>query len=575
MITKYEYIPLHFRRGIIVAIPKGTKNALLQDNYRGLTLLPVISKMYEKCVCVRLEKHSKFNKLISKYQGAGQDKCSNIHTAWIIKETVAANTKNGGVFYVGTLDARKAYDTVFQNGLFYQLYNLGINGKVWRILRKMYKGFTCQVRVAGMLSEPFLALQGIHQGAPCSMLMYEFFNNDLLAQLQQSIPQVKLSNMVVNGVAYADDVTLLAKSRASLQSLFDIADKFNKKWQFEYNPDKCRVLVYGKERQNVQQIVLGRYVLTETKHEPHLGVVLATTPNQEEIYLQDRIVKCKCMGYAVQSIGSNRVPVNPVIAKKLYESAIIPKLCYGVEILEVTNVSTEDLEQYQSQNAKLMQALPSQAANIGSCVTVGLMSIRARIDMMRLLFLWRLLLLSVECMYKVLTLRRIVEVIDGHNLSGPVYKMIMTSEKYGLLQEIMDSVESGNYCSMTEWKRKVKQLVKCADNKNIKVSCKLYKSLVHLRIPDNMMMLGWWIFGYACPKATHYIRIVCKLLLNTPRLGEGRCTLCESGVSNNISHILFECQCEAVKEVREQRWIDVYENGPAQMIVELEHVFCR
>ena len=55
VITEYEYVPLHFKKGIILAIPKGWKNALLQDNYRGLTLLPVLGKVYEKCVTGRME----------------------------------------------------------------------------------------------------------------------------------------------------------------------------------------------------------------------------------------------------------------------------------------------------------------------------------------------------------------------------------------------------------------------------------------------------------------------------------------------------------------------------------------
>ena len=38
IITKNEYIPHYFKLGIIVPIPKGNKNRLLQDNHRGITL---------------------------------------------------------------------------------------------------------------------------------------------------------------------------------------------------------------------------------------------------------------------------------------------------------------------------------------------------------------------------------------------------------------------------------------------------------------------------------------------------------------------------------------------------------
>ena len=73
---------------------------------------------------------------------------------------------------------------------------------------------------------------------------------ELLDELQHNLPQTKLCDIVMNAVAYADDLTLMATSRASLMSLVDIADKYSRKWHFEFNlnPSKCAVLIYGKEK---------------------------------------------------------------------------------------------------------------------------------------------------------------------------------------------------------------------------------------------------------------------------------------------------------------------------------------
>ncbi len=45
LIVQYEYIPRCFKIGIIVPIPKGDKDRCKQDNYRGITLMPVIAKV--------------------------------------------------------------------------------------------------------------------------------------------------------------------------------------------------------------------------------------------------------------------------------------------------------------------------------------------------------------------------------------------------------------------------------------------------------------------------------------------------------------------------------------------------
>ena len=155
LILLHEYIPLHFKQGIIVPVPKGNKNKSLQDNYRGITLISVLAKVFEKCFMKRLESWNNDNHVINDLQGATIAKCSSLHTAWLTKETICCNVEQGKSVYVGLLDIKKAYDTVWQDGLFYKLYKLGLNGKAWRLLRKFYQQFKCQIKLCGGLSVLF------------------------------------------------------------------------------------------------------------------------------------------------------------------------------------------------------------------------------------------------------------------------------------------------------------------------------------------------------------------------------------------------------------------------------------
>ena len=46
-IVKQERIPSHYKRGLIVPIPKPRQNPIIPDNNRGITLLPVLYKLFE------------------------------------------------------------------------------------------------------------------------------------------------------------------------------------------------------------------------------------------------------------------------------------------------------------------------------------------------------------------------------------------------------------------------------------------------------------------------------------------------------------------------------------------------
>ena len=175
----------------------------------------------------RIEIWNKDCKIIDDLQGAVKAKCSSLNTKWLTKETICHNVEQDKSVYVGLLDIKKAYDTVWQDGLFYKLYKLGMNAKAWRILRKFYKNFKCQIKISGGLSDEFEALQGIHQGAPCSLFMFAAFHNELIKCIKSLCVGAKLYKEIVSCPTFADDMTLIALAKEGLQMLFDAAYKYS------------------------------------------------------------------------------------------------------------------------------------------------------------------------------------------------------------------------------------------------------------------------------------------------------------------------------------------------------------
>ena len=83
------------------------------------------------------------------------------------------------------------------------------------------------------------------------------------------------------------------------------------------------------------------------------------------------------MVHAMQSIGSHRVPVSPLVANKLYKSVVMPKLLYGMEAMHVGQEENQEMESFQIESAKLLQGLPKQTANAGGMTTIGWNSVQA------------------------------------------------------------------------------------------------------------------------------------------------------------------------------------------------------
>ena len=165
--------------------------------------------------------------------------CSSLLTAWLAKETECDNLSTGQSVFIGLFDIRKAYDTVWQDGLFYKLFKLGMTGKAWRILRRFYNGFVCQIKFSGQLSSLFEAGQGIHQGAPCSLFMFAAFHDELIRRIKEMCVGVKLCKEITTCPTFTDDMSIIALAKEGLQMMFDVAFKYSVQWHFEFSPTKC------------------------------------------------------------------------------------------------------------------------------------------------------------------------------------------------------------------------------------------------------------------------------------------------------------------------------------------------
>ena len=562
LIAEYECIPCHFKRGIIVPIPKCGKYLLYQDHYRGITLIPVIAKIYEKCILKRVESNKIIKEIIDELQGVVKAECSSLHTAWLLKEVIAGYVENGQTVHVGLLDIKKAYDTIWQDGMLYKLFKYGINGKTWRLIRSFYKDFNCQVKF-GTLSELFSALQGIHQGAPCSTLLFVLFENELLRLLKNLRSNANLCDINVACPSFADDISIVSLTKQDMQKMFNTAYEYSCKWRFQFSPQKCKILIFGRDQSPKYEIKLGNDVIEQSCCETHLGVGLYTNKKSEISYIEKRISKCKSIVYSTQAIGSKHVPMLPVTASKLYWNVCIPKLTYGFEIMDINPQSIEKITSFHAHAAKCIQGLPDQAVNIGCLATAGWQPIDMFIDLIRLLFMWRILLLPMSNIYKKVFIRRFYQNIINDNSHGPVKKFIDTCVKYNLLYYVINAIEAGNYCSKTQFKQMVKLILKDRYDKRFKITLPLYKSLCYMH-ESTICMSPWWYLAHTIPSKCKQVRLVIQLLLNKERHNHSHNKCCDLIINFNIHHVLFECS--SMDNIRNVYWKNVENVMPTAML---------
>ena len=81
---------------------------------------------------------------------------------------------------------KKAYDSVWHKGLFSQLENLSMRGKVLKIIKDMYENSKCAVKIQNKITIFSLSNRGVRQGCPLSSILLSIYINDLAFDLDNS-----------------------------------------------------------------------------------------------------------------------------------------------------------------------------------------------------------------------------------------------------------------------------------------------------------------------------------------------------------------------------------------------------
>jgi hypothetical protein len=413
-IRKYEHIPENFRKGIAIPLFKGgNKDQLDKDSYRKITLLSVICKVFETLTMKRSDEWFLEEDRLGKLQEAEQEKFSSIQTSLLVREIVEHNRERKSDVYIAFLDTRKAFDCVWIDGLFHKLYKMGLNGKLWRLLRSWYQDFRCAVKVNGDLSEWFQVHQGVFQGSKWSMRMFQAFHRDFLQLLCKSGSGCTVYSIPAACPAYADDVTILALFLVALQNLLDVANEYRAKWRLDFGIKKCAIVVCGSEKakQDNKAFLQGEQIPVVTEYN-HVGVPFIASGNHDN-FIQARTSKARRNFNALLGIGSSLGGVNPSVGSKLYWSIVIPAMLYGTEIMCLPESITDKLETQHRQFGKRVQGLPESTSNPASYATLGWWSIQAYIDKKKLLLLHNILSIKPDSIYRKVPTARLTEVIFG------------------------------------------------------------------------------------------------------------------------------------------------------------------
>ena len=336
--------PQQLSSSIIIPLVKSFKKSLSNpNNYRGVSLIPIMTKILEliilqKCPILTDCHESQFG---------FKPNSSTIHAEFILKETIRHYNNRGSPLYICSLDAEKAFDSCNWDKLFNKLSHEKIlPTPITNVLHSLYTSGTANVLYRGMKSSSFTLTQGVRQGSILSPYLYNIYTEAMLEEIRKGIVGTVCFEVFTGIIAYADDIILISATLTGLQKMINDCVKYGYKHKIKFNSNKTEFLHSG-ETYNNKNLYVDNVQVSMKETFTHLGFNwkrsnTIKTIDIQKSHLQSRMNEFWAATNALISGGIRFLHPHTIIT--LFETMLIPKLLYGLELCELTKPLLTELD---------------------------------------------------------------------------------------------------------------------------------------------------------------------------------------------------------------------------------------
>ncbi|XP_068994227.1 trichohyalin-like [Neodiprion pinetum] len=280
--------PEDWREGLIAPIVKKGEGKRVEE-YRGVTLMPTLYKVYAMALADRLEREVEEKGLIPQNQTGFRKGMSTIDNIYVLIYLINRQVgKDKGKMVAFFVDLKAAFDSVNRKVLWETMERRGVREGLRVRIEEIYKETKSRVRSGGKLGEAFWTARGVRQGYPLS----PHVSNLLLADLEEEMGRgrrvggVELAGGRVCTLAYEDDIVLLAESEEEMEVMIRKLERYMDRKRLTVNVGKSKIMRFrkgGGRRKNIDWRWKGKRI-EEVKEFSYLGLVWTVIEYASEIW---------------------------------------------------------------------------------------------------------------------------------------------------------------------------------------------------------------------------------------------------------------------------------------------------
>lgn len=301
------------------------------NNYRPITISSCLGKTFSSIVNSRICNFLEDKDIISNTQIGFKKGHRTADHILLLKAIIDKYKQKKKHIYTCFVDFKSAFDTVWHKGLEYKLNKSGVSSKIISLIKSMYSKTHSCVKRGQFVSQSFHCKQGTRQGCSLSPTLFKIYINDIQDIFNKDICNpVKLENVSLGCLMYADDVLVMSENAQGLQKALTELNKYCKKWGLIVNTKKTKIMVFNSRRcHNI--FTLGNEIIPDTDRVCYLGFLLTPSGKFNSMYKFVYDKACRAL-YSVRSVFKNIPDLSVGTQLKMFDCMIKPIMLYGSEV---------------------------------------------------------------------------------------------------------------------------------------------------------------------------------------------------------------------------------------------------
>ena len=206
-------VPNLWAKAIIKPIPKSSdKDPHVPVNYRGISLLSCIGKLYSNILNTRLNEFLESKNIIVDEQNGFRKNRSCEDHIFSLSSVINNRMLENKHTFTAFIDMNKAFDCINRNFLYYKLLHNNITGNIYYAIKAVYSNTLSAVLVNDVLTDWFITESGVRQGDNLSPTLFALYVNDLALEINAQNLGVEFDNSRLSILLYADDIVLISEN---------------------------------------------------------------------------------------------------------------------------------------------------------------------------------------------------------------------------------------------------------------------------------------------------------------------------------------------------------------------------